>query len=129
MNEKPDFYLSCVVVHRNTSSSHHEFLQAKLEKCSDLYESYFNPVSSPESAFRGTCHWIFKNLGWIPQPEFKNTLFPYFLRTAVSSLNFQKLLITKILRKFIVGVNQVSQLNSFFSPAPLRSLRIWTLGS
>lgn len=56
INEKPDSYLSCVVVHRSTSSSHHEFLQAKLEKCSGLYESYFNPVSSPESVFRGTCH-------------------------------------------------------------------------
>lgn len=48
MDERPDSHLSCVVVHRSISSSHHEFMQAKLDKCCGLYESYFNPFLSLE---------------------------------------------------------------------------------
>lgn len=48
MNEKPDSHLSSAVVHRSISSSHHEFMWAKLDKCCGLYESYFNPFFSLE---------------------------------------------------------------------------------
>lgn len=97
--------LSCIVVHRSISSSCHEFMQAKLEKCSGLYESHFNPFWSPQSVFRCACHWIFKSLGWIPQPEFEKNLFP--IKGLEQAVWFcKRVLIIKIFRKSIVGVTR-----------------------
>lgn len=112
---KPDCHLSSV--HRSISFSHHEFMQAKLEKCSGLYESYFNPFSAPDSVFRCTCHWIFKSLGWIPQPEFQKILFP---ETGVNTLIFQKSANNQNLQKLYCWCHQVSQF--FFQSSTITNI-------